>query len=57
MISGDISIAQNVSLKLKMVAMYIALFQFKTFPSRFAFENIVNNAKTDLVTLAVFILA
>ena len=57
MISGEISIAQNVSLKFKMLAMYIALFQFKTFPSRFAFENIVNNAKTDLVTLAVFILA
>ena len=37
-------------LKSKMAAKYFALCQ-KTFPGRFAFDNVGNRTKTDLVTL------
>ena len=48
----DIGIVKCLFLKSKMAAKYFALCQnLKAFPSQFAFENIGNRTKTDLVTL------
>ena len=49
-----IGIAQHLFLKCQIAAKYFALCQNSNFASRFAFKNVRNRTKTDLVTLILY---